>query len=142
MAMLNQRVGTHASMLTQKYVCVCIAGHAHRYMRCANVHRRSATTQKIDLYILYMACSCFWHQLERTILSDAKKMSMLCCYPHEACVMCSLLPSANGCDGSETSAAGGATRQTRPKRRGEAVKKARLHGNTNKPLLRSNFAVC
>ena len=38
--------------------------------------------------------------------------------------MCSLLPSGNGCDGSETSAAGGATRQTRPKRRGEAVTKS------------------
>ncbi len=50
------------------------------------------------------------------------KMNMLCLYPHEACVMCSLLPPANGCDGSDTSAAGGATRQTRPKRRGECIK--------------------
>ena len=58
----------------------------------------------------------FLNQMEQTILSDTKKMNMLCLYPHEACVMCSLLPPANGCDGSETSAAGGATRQTRPKK--------------------------
>ena len=73
----------------------------------------------------------FLNQMERTILSDTKKMNMLCLYPHEACVMCSLLPPANGCDGSETSAAGGATRQTRPKRRGEAAKTAWLHGATD-----------
>ena len=33
----------------------------------------------------------FLNQMARTILSDTKKMNMLCLYPHEACVMCSLV---------------------------------------------------